>query len=591
MSKTLVRCCVFGAILLYPFTAWSATVLDDPALLEEQRRLQKDRQESLEQLGKPPRPVITPKLEIAPITLLADDACQTIKNVWLYGADHLPTASRQEIVRPYIEQCVDNAGITRLYEALQNWYLNNGYITSRVILKKPQTSLKFGNLEIWVVEGRIGRFILGDNSGFDNRRIATAFPVSQGDVLNIRDIDQGMDNLNSLFSQQFRMKIQPSDKAGYSDILLIESANTRLSFYGPEPNRHLGRQRIRYDYSNGGVDATGNYINSASLSRENLFGLNERFEFSWLRSTPNTSGRKENKSFSGLFDMPFGYWRFTLRHNNSHSAREIETDFLTFVSSSEIETNSLGVSYLFSRTQRSKLTGTMMLRYDDRKNYINNTLVEVSSRRASATDLSLNYTRFLSSGTLILSPMIKNGVDWFGGKGDPDDIQEDEAHAEYHTANLFALYHHYFLSDTQWPFSLQTAFTGQYSDVALYGENQIVVGGEYSVRGFKENILSGDSGWTWRNDLYLPLGAWSYEVHGQQWLKPLKFKLFLDYGKAISNSDRTQHELSGSGIGLEYQYRWLEMHYTYAKPRKSTYPFIHPEDRVKYYGLSLNVVF
>lgn len=591
MSSTLARYCAVGVVLFYSLSVWSANVLDEPVILEQERQLKKEQQERIQQLPKPHRAVTRPAQKIKPILLLATGECQQINNIWLYGADQLPAEIKQQFFKPYLGQCVDNEGITKLYQTVQNWYLNTGFITSRVILKKPQASLKFGNLEIWVVEGRIGRFILGDNSAFDHRRIATAFPLSKGEVLNIRDIDQGMDNLNQLFSQQFKMKIQPGDKAGYSNILLIESANTRQSFYGPAAHRHIGRQKIRYDYGNGGSEATGKYINSISLNRENLFGLNDQFDFSWLRSSPNISGRKENKTFSSRFEMPFGNWRFSLRKSSSSSAREIVANNLTFVSASEIESNKLGINYLFSRSQRSKLTGNLTVRYDDRKSFINNTLVGVSSRRVAALDLGLNYTRFFSSGTLILSPAIKNGVAWFGGKSDPADIQEDEAHAENHTANLFALYQHYFLSASKWPFSLQSAFTGQYSRVALYGENQIVVGGEYSVRGFKKDILSGDSGWTWRNDLYLPVGVWSHGLHRQAWLKPLRFKLFVDYGRAISNSERTQHKLAGSGAGLEYRYRWLQAHYTYGKAQTNSYPFTDPEERVEYYGLSLNIVF
>lgn len=46
-----------------------------------------------------------------------------------------------------------------------------------------------------------------------------------------------------------------------------------------------------------------------------------------------------------------------------------------------------------------------------------------------------------------------------------------------------------------------TSAYGQWSPDRLYGAERLTLGGESSVRGFKEQYLSGDNGGYWRNEL------------------------------------------------------------------------------------------
>ncbi len=46
-----------------------------------------------------------------------------------------------------------------------------------------------------------------------------------------------------------------------------------------------------------------------------------------------------------------------------------------------------------------------------------------------------------------------------------------------------------------------TSLYGQWSPDRLYGSERLTLGGESSVRGFKEQYISGDNGGYWRNEL------------------------------------------------------------------------------------------
>ena len=83
-------------------------------------------------------------------------------------------------------------GINILMKAAQNALIDRGYTTSR-ILAEPQ-DLSQGTLTLTVVPGRI-RHINVDQSNIeqthaDRAILFNALPMKQGDILNLRDIEQ-----------------------------------------------------------------------------------------------------------------------------------------------------------------------------------------------------------------------------------------------------------------------------------------------------------------------------------------------------------------------------------------------------------------
>ncbi|HEB57135.1 MAG TPA: ShlB/FhaC/HecB family hemolysin secretion/activation protein, partial [Gammaproteobacteria bacterium] len=398
---------------LIPLSSLAATT-PSPLILEQQRQQQKAIENEIQRrLQIAPSPGAPPtKAETIP--LLENNLCQVLKRLWLYGADHLPKRDQLSLFAPYKDRCINNAGLTKLAQSIQNWYLQAGYITTRIKLKRPQSSLNRGNLEIWVMEGRIGRFLLNDNRPFDQRRIATAFPVSDGDILNIHDLDQGLEQLNRLFSQTFRMQIKPARQTGYSDIQLLES-NTETSLLDtPLPSsRNTGKQQFNYRYSNGGQQATGVQLHNLTFTRENLFGLNDILSYSRQRAMPQTTGIMENDTERASIHLPWGYWDASFNYYHGRTLQQLTGAITTFKSLSRITTRSLRLNRVLMRDQHSKLGIFLSLESNKRENYINQTLVQVASRRIASLELGLTYTRYFNHGSLLLIPSLSRGVPWF----------------------------------------------------------------------------------------------------------------------------------------------------------------------------------
>ncbi len=573
---------------LLPQPSLAATT-PSPLILEQQRQQQKAIENEIQRrLRIAPSPgVPSARAETAP--LLERNFCQVLKSLWLYGADHLPKKNKLTLFAPYKDRCIDNAGLKKLAQSIQNWYLQAGYITTRVKLKRPQSSLNRGNLEIWVIEGYINRFLLNHNRPFDQRRIATAFPVSRGDILNIHDLDQGLEQLNRLFSQTFRMQIKPAERTGYSDILLLES-NTETSLLdAPLPSsRNIGKQQLSYRYSNGGQQATGPQLHNLSFSRENLFGVNDVLSYSRQRAMPRTTGITESDTERAGIRLPWGYWNADFNYYHGRTLQQLTGAITTFRSRSNITTRSLRINRVLLRDQRSKLGVFLSMEDSKRENYINQTLVQVASRRIASLELGLSYTRYFNHGSLLLIPSLSRGLPWLNSLQDSPAISADQPHAEYQMYKFYGAYSHVFGSNRRRPFSLSTTFNLQYSNRVLYGEKRFIIGGEYSVRGFHDNAVSDDRGLSWRNDLDLPVGRW-FSHH--RYLQPFNLKLFADMGISESAFNRERNTLAGWGYGIEYRYRWFDFYYQQADALRGEDLFSTAEGWVRYYGAHLKLTF
>jgi len=133
--------------------------------------------------------------------------CVQVNNIMLHSSTHLSESTKAILVNPYVRRCLSMRDMNGLIRDIVNHYVELGYVTTRAYVA-PQ-DLASGTLEITVVEGAIEGIQLNQGSGQDQRRVSTAFPGLQGNTLNLRDIEQGLDQLNRLPSSNAKMEIVP----------------------------------------------------------------------------------------------------------------------------------------------------------------------------------------------------------------------------------------------------------------------------------------------------------------------------------------------------------------------------------------------
>lgn len=189
-------------------------------------------------------------------------------------------------------------------------------------------------------------------------------------------------------------------------------------------------------------------------------------------------------------------------------------------------TNSLSLDRLLARGQRYKISASGGLTYKRNQNYTRvldlKMQNEVSSRDLAIVNLGLSSTFYFDNGVLYLNPTYNKGTKWFGALNDNHNNYTQEAQYEawklyaYGSVNLFNVA------------TYTATFDGQYSQDELYGTEAFYLGGEYSVRGFRNEGVQGDSGYAFRNDLDFNLGALAKSDN--EILQGINFGPFIDYG-------------------------------------------------------------
>ncbi|MGN4003321.1 POTRA domain-containing protein, partial [Burkholderia gladioli] len=113
-------------------------------------------------------------------------------------------------------QCVGKRGLDMLVKGLSQAILARGYVTTRVLL--PEQDLSTGTLKLSLIPGVIRHVRFVDERLRGTWK--TAFPTGNGELLNLRELEQGLEQMKRVTSQDVSMQIVPADEPGESDVVL-----------------------------------------------------------------------------------------------------------------------------------------------------------------------------------------------------------------------------------------------------------------------------------------------------------------------------------------------------------------------------------
>ncbi|MDR0207871.1 MAG: ShlB/FhaC/HecB family hemolysin secretion/activation protein [Pseudomonas putida] len=496
---------------------------------DRQERLLREQYQRLEDLQHLPGA----SLEQAPVEVVADTRCFDVRSIFLSGADQLDTSTRERLLVPYRGQCLGALQLNSLLKAITDHYLDRGFVTSRAYL--PQQDLSLGNLTIVVVEGRLEGF--DASSLVSPRELAMSFPGQTGDVLDLRELEQLVDQINRLPSRMAQLELTPGERVGGSRVALTGE-------------RHKP-WRVSAFRDNSGDSSSGEQQAGLGLDWDSPLGLNDLLGLRMAQDV--VSDRWKHSASQGLFySLPYGWWTFSYSYNQS--------DYRTRIGnrsqySGDSQSHRLGAERVLYRDHLSKTAVNVGLSHLRGNNYVDNHRINLSSSHITETQVGLNHGRRLGSAFFNLDAGWQQGIGALDAEGEHNG-KSDMPHARYDKYTLTLSY----LQPFQlWGerLSFEALATAQKSEDALYSQQRIGVGGLSSVRGFKDQTLTGDSGGYWRNQL-----RWRRPVLWapvQPWLQEYGAALAYDVG-LISNDRRTQGwsgRMSGSAIEFEARGQYL----------------------------------
>lgn len=192
-------------------------------------------------------------------------------------------------------------------------------------------------------------------------------------------------------------------------------------------------------------------------------------------------------------------------------------------------------------------------------------------------------------------------------KQDAQGLTADIPRAQFQLYKIYGSISQKFnIPKTKIPIAFTTEFDSQLSKNTLFGSEQFSVGGYYSVRGFRENNISGDYGYYIRNHVNLNLGKfiptkWKLRKEtettyvGTRWLYFNNFNIepFFDYGYVKSKYDGSSGRLSGVGIKTIFSgNKYFDTSLTYACGinKSSLITSANQENKMLYFELARKIL-
>jgi hemolysin activation/secretion protein len=507
-----------AAVLCQTLTV-AAQAQDADPLLELQRIEELERRTNelgtLQQRGGVPDPG-PPQAATGP--------CFPIQQLTVEGVTILAPDEVAAITGKYVPKCMQGADIQAVMRELDATYAERGFITAKTYI--PPQNLLEGSLLLSVVEGKVEDLFLLDATGeVDTPRgrsqLYTAFGNPVGQAFQLREFEQGLDQMNRLKSVEAIMQLQPGAEVGGSYVLVQRLQEDRFRGY------------FRLD--NMGSESTGQNTFAIDAEVDDLFGAND----TW---TLGLSGSQNTNALSVSGSMPFGY--LTLGMNIGYS------EYLTPLSSfSEVfgttETAGLTVDYLIARDQLTTTTlsfGASTRRADRFINFTqltpqNLTTVDFGVRHLRLSEAARNsYDATLTFGLRALGADRPSDVD---GAPDPQFAKISLGWQRQGALGTVG--------------TLVQDLRVQYSPDMLYGAEQMSLGSFSTVRGYENSVAVGDSGAVLRTDLYLDPAWWTAPFSDETAAKlagSTQMHVFFDTGIVWDEARHTREGAAGVGVGV-----------------------------------------
>lgn len=524
---------------------------DQEMIQQQQKFLLKEAKEQRESLQR------SVNLEKAPIVDLEEDIedCFEIETITFQGATQLSASAQRNLTKSYLNQCLTLNKIHRLINEVSNFYIGKGFITTQAFLTQQDVSDKA--LMISVQEGKIEKILLEDKTPFV---LSVAFPGLTGQVLNLRDIEQGLEQLNRLTSQRVSIDIVPSAQPGYSVIELTY-----------DPRRYPTTLSVSFD--NSGQKSTGVAQMSVNMTSDNLFGMAEQWHFSAGRNA-DFRNNHQSRQFSGQISQPYGFWTFGYQYAWNDYFYDIPLYFNTWRYQGKSQSHRASVNRVLYRDGKSKLTFTASLNRRKTQTYLEDEKLGISSPTLTSATVGLNFSTSLNGGYWTFNPTFHQGLSLFGATED-DDAFPDAPKSRFRKLSVSGSFYKP-LSESTYYFG---SIYGQWTHQNLYSAERISVGGEYSVRGFKEQSLTGNRGLYWRNEV-------NWQIKTLPYLGDLSLSGALDSGWVQSQQDQIEGgNLIGSALTLSLAGKWINQSFSFGVPLRHPNSF-EPDKWVSYYQIS-----
>ena len=498
----------------------------------------------------------------------ASENCLVVRTVEIKGMERYSRKSFASELATLVGDCITITAIDKVLRQITNRYIGDGYITSRAVIG-PQ-DLANGTLEIIVIESQLeGITSEGVEGARPYRRgeLATAFPGIKKRLLNLRDIEQGVDQLARLGSAEPNIDIAAGILPATSN-LIVRRKRADHPF------------RFSYAANNDGQATTGRIQSTASVDVDSVLGIGDFLSLYYSR---DLEGKRDtgSKGYGAFFSLPYGYTTLTVSGGRYQFESILQGNDQAFANTGDSINGALTLDQLIFRDSRTKISLSAGLSFLDTSNRIQDIKLETSSYRLVNGTIFFRLQRRFGDKK-ILNPVTNEtqttqgksyfsanigftrGLDIFGATAiDTGDggarvvFRKIEADIGFQTdLRIFRV-----------PVRYSGVVRGQTTLDPVFPAERFSLGGSSTVRGFRDDGISGRSGVFTRQQIGFGLfSLFGTKTNGTQ----TAFSSFIGYdagGILPRNDDPFERGfLQSATLGLRFGNQRLEGELALSKP-------------------------
>lgn len=458
----------------------------------------------------------------------AGGPCFEVDKINVLGVEVLPPKLVGALIGKYVPGCLQAADIQSLMRGLDALYADRGYITAKTYI--PPQNIASGELTLEIVEGRVEGLYLVDKKGLNETgrgkaKLKTAFPTVPGEVLQLRKLEQGLDQMNRLASVEAKMRLQPGQTVGGSAIIIQRiqgdrfRGNLRLDNLG---SKSIGKDQIAFDFA-----------------LDDALSLNDTWSLGY-------SGAEKSNALSFSGSIPYGRATFTL--NAGYSEYQVPLTALAELFGTT-RTAGFEAKFLAHRDQSSTTDLKVALNVNKSDRYIN--AARLTPQNLSS--LTLGTSHIVQNGPVKNSFDLgtKIGLKSFDADRDIKGISKATPHAQFVKLEGGWL-RQQSMGETG---TLVQDLRFQFAPHALYSAEQMSLGSYSTVRGYETAEAVGDVGFYIRTDFYLGQKLWSPQSNGAPapFLTDWAPFVFMDNGLTYDYALKRKQVAGGFGLGANYE--------------------------------------
>ena len=423
----------------------------------------------------------------------------------------LTDAELDAIIKPYEGKQVQLNDIYAIVDKINALYNDKGYVTCRAFL--PPQTITDGTVKLLLVEGRTGSTIVNNNKYTKTKYITNRMHLAKGEIANIKQLNKDLLLFNATNSTQLRIMMKAGTEPGTTDY--------EITAYEPM------RDTWTIFEDNAGSDTSGEYRTGLFFNTKSLSGHFDALSLGTVIS-------EGTKAANVMYSRSLG--RSGTKMNLVYSTNAVEVVKGDYEDMIKGHANSYAIGFtqpiVVNETTRTELS----LDYNRQNSKTDfmpaGTRFNIADDSVQDFSLGFAMTNYGASHVFYQKHSYVRGY----SESAPDMSAQNSQNFGFYKFN--AMYQKLYKAGQMWSLRADAQWSG--SD-GMVSSRQFYMGGMYSVRGYKENYLGGESGFTFSAEYAVPVIN-----------KNTSAFTFFDYGHVYGNgqSDDQHNVLSSVGLGI-----------------------------------------